>query len=484
MPYYEQVFYFGEHARWCFCFEGPNAAGAFFAMLAAFAIPVSGFFARKNKVAAIAAISIELILWAIIAKTYSRGALAAVVACIAIGFFTDAASGLKVRKAAAFMFGRLALLFAAVFICGFHARIAPKYLSSDASVASRMELWKGGLKMAAANPIVGWGIDESGNEYMNWFQGDYDGRKYAGMVNSYLHIGVERGLPVVFAALFVISGFIFLGGRKFFGGKKFDSALCGGCAMLLVAFLIVNIFSTLWIFKKLWILPVASMLAIALCAWPNSSERKNAALFSSLSAAILSLAVSMGIFVAGSLLTGDIKIFKSDGLIKIRASARQENPLKILIIPDPEIFGEPYGKAVKRMFPDMKTGKYEIDVLPPENTNANGFQGYLSIIAAGSKAKLLEGMKTSWQNVFLLNPMGKNAEKLRDIKSIKIVFPSMDIHGQSKYWRTASSKYGWSFEYFDSPSFADFEKVPHIKLSEDGRIQLLPPEADNCKNAP
>lgn len=53
---------------------------------------------------------------------------------------------------------------------GFSNRISPEYIGNDGSTSGRIALWTGGLKMVAQAPVCGWGVDKSGEEYINWYQ--------------------------------------------------------------------------------------------------------------------------------------------------------------------------------------------------------------------------------------------------------------------------------------------------------------------------
>ena len=88
-----------------------------------------------------------------------------------------------------------------LWLTDFLWRIEPGYVSQDVSAGNRLTLWKGGLQMIATSPLEGWGRGKSGDGFMHWFQPLDANEAYAGMVNSYLHVGVEYGLPVLLGVL-------------------------------------------------------------------------------------------------------------------------------------------------------------------------------------------------------------------------------------------------------------------------------------------
>ena len=146
--------------------------------------------------------------------------------------------------------------------------------------------------MVAQAPVCGWGVDKSGEEYINWYQDFPDERKYAGMVNSYLLVAVERGLPALFAALSILA-FLFFADFRLWRKNGDLFALALGLALLSLC--VSKIFSTLWIvssirytgitvaavsviyaifkgrkilaFAKIAILSIASAASICLCLY-------------------------------------------------------------------------------------------------------------------------------------------------------------------------------------------------------------------------
>ena len=75
----EGVYYFGEHLRWNLGFLNPNIAGAFIAILIAFLSPITALWRERKSVRIIFILCFvaELMLWFLLAKTYSRGAFVA-----------------------------------------------------------------------------------------------------------------------------------------------------------------------------------------------------------------------------------------------------------------------------------------------------------------------------------------------------------------------------------------------------------------------
>jgi len=104
--------------------------------------------------------------------------------------------------------GRIVALGFILYFVGFQWSRAGSSFSDlatvDRSVGNRVELWGGGLKMIAASPWRGWGAGESGRAYLNWFQDLERAERFTTMVNSYLSVAVEYGLPTFSLTLFIL----------------------------------------------------------------------------------------------------------------------------------------------------------------------------------------------------------------------------------------------------------------------------------------
>ena len=207
----EGIFYFGDQLRWNLGFETPNIAGALVAVAIAFLLPFTSKIpdTKRRLLAFAVLLAVEILLWAVLAKTYSRGALVAAGICfICCNAFMFSRSESKCRILGIAL-AKAVAVSAILLYTGFANRISPEYINNDGSTSGRIALWTGGLKMVAQAPVYGWGVDKSGEEYINWYQDFSDERKYAGMVNSYLHVAVERrfvcacvGVGVVVAMCF------------------------------------------------------------------------------------------------------------------------------------------------------------------------------------------------------------------------------------------------------------------------------------------
>ena len=192
----EGEFFSGDHLRWNIGWPTPNYAGAFLVTLLALTFVFSS--SRWRWAFLLAEVGGLFLL----AKSYSRGA---VVAWGLAWLFGVVASHVWRNPAQRLVWAaRASAMVVMLLAAGFgwsRAEVAKNAdvvsTTQDGSVVNRLALWRGGLKMIVSAPLTGWGAGESGRAYMNWFQDVDRDEGFTTMVNSYLHVAVEHGLPIL-----------------------------------------------------------------------------------------------------------------------------------------------------------------------------------------------------------------------------------------------------------------------------------------------
>lgn len=401
----------------------------------------------------------ELILWFLLCKTYSRGALVAVgfAACVFLvgsyvrhGQFTG--SGPRVF--------RLVAIGIMLFSTGFFSRVDPRFVSQDASAGNRLVLWKGGVQMIAESPWWGWGADQSGSGFAHWFQPLGATEVYAGMVNSYLHVGVERGLPLlagltaVAACIWMISWKTVLwpghprtrfgrGGRHAAGAIRMECCLMGAGSSWLV-FLIANIFSTLWIFKNLWWLAAANCFLILIISSALERRRFYGVMAPAFGiAALLAVLLATGLYAMGKSVRGDVRISCFPGE-RVVVSTSGKHAHKALIFPDSSVLGEDWGKEIRRLATSEKFRNYEISV-PLTDSGEVDLDSPSVIVACGAQAStgILALRKFPDARLILVHPLEK-VILAPDFKGdVSVILPMLDTRNTGRAWRTACKRNGW-----------------------------------------
>lgn len=356
-----QTFYFGDQVRWSFGWESPNDAGIFFACLLPILWGVHWFLATKGRgpLWKILFLGLECAVWFCLIKTLSRGALVATAAgggLMAVYWFIEMWwSSHKLRLPFSLITSvtlRIVVVGGLMWFSGFSGRVAPDYVKEDRSVLNRAKIWQHGLSMAASSPLEGWGEGSSGRIYMQWWQPIDDTARYRTLVNSYLTLAVERGLPFL-AGILGLAILIFLAAfdKEGIRTSRVNQCVRTGAAGVLGTFASGNIFTVFYDHWSLWILPALAILTIS----GNSfyflhSIRIWTVRFAW--AAGTAMFVSITIYLAGHLQqTKETCSIRPLTNHFIRAESRNspDNARRILILPDPRVFGTLHGKAIRQL---------------------------------------------------------------------------------------------------------------------------------------
>lgn len=436
----EGMFYFGDQLRWNLGFETPNIAGALVAVAIAFLLPFTSKIPdKKRRLLAFAVLlAVEILLWFVLAKTYSRGALVAAGICfICCNAFMLSRTESKYRILIIAL-AKAAAVSAILLYSGFANRISPEYIGNDGSTSGRIALWTGGLKMVAQTPVCGWGVDKSGEEYINWYQDFSDERKYAGMVNSYLHIAVERGLPALFAALSILAFLFFADFRLWLkNGDLFALAL----GLALLSLCVSNIFSTLWIVSSIRYTgtTIAAVSVIyAIFKWRKILTFAKIAILSIASAVL----ICMCLYLAGLALQPKYISKHSD---RITLVPNKPTDKRIAVIADKDTFGKYFGKTLRKAY--VKTNPetvLDIYCEIPKNT-----KGCDKFIVTGKFAQTFQPPTSA--KVVYINPIG-NPPPPSGLTNATIYLPYFDIYNQNSKWINAAQKANVDCIFTESPS--------------------------------
>lgn len=436
----EGIFYFGDQLRWNLGFETPNIAGALVAVAIAFLLPFTSKIPDKiRRLFAFAVLfAVEISLWFVLAKTYSRGALVAAGICfICYNAFMLLRTESKCRILIIAL-AKAAAVSAILLYSGFANRISPEYINNDGSTSGRIALWTGGLKMVAQAPVYGWGVDKSGEEYINWYQDFSDERKYAGMVNSYLHIVVERGLSALFAALSILA-FLFFADFRLWQKNGDLFALALGLALLSLC--VSNIFSTLWIVSSIRYTGIT--VAAVSVIYAIFKGRKILA-FAKI--AILSIAsaasICLCLYLAGLALQPKFISKHSD---HITLAPNKPTDKRIAVIADKDTFGKYFGKTLRNTYVKAKP-ETVLDVYCEIPQNAKGYDKF---IVTGKFAQTF--LPPTSAKIVYINPIG-NPPPPSGLTNATIYLPRFDIYNQNTKWINAAKKANVNCIFTESPS--------------------------------
>lgn len=146
-----------------------------------------------------AAFGLFIVLGGCLIHTFSRGGLIAAFTglIVLIGF---APRPWPLTKKTATGVSVLAMI-AFSFYLNAHERYGQGVIEEDPSITNRIELWGATPAMMVDAP-AGWGIGNSGEAFMRWYQPAQRNERYRTLVNSHLTWLVEFGWPLRFLYLF------------------------------------------------------------------------------------------------------------------------------------------------------------------------------------------------------------------------------------------------------------------------------------------
>lgn len=436
----EGIFYFGDQLRWNLGFETPNIAGAMVAVAIAFLLPFTSKIPdKKRRLFAFAVLlAVEISLWFVLAKTYSRGALVAAGICfVCCNAFMLSRTENKCRILGIAL-AKAVAVSAILLYSGFANRISPEYIGNDGSTSGRIALWTGGLKMVAQAPVCGWGVDKSGEEYINWYQDFSDEREYAGMVNSYLHIAVERGLPALFAALSILAFPLFAGFRLW---RKNGDLFALALGLALLSLCVSNIFSTLWVVSSIRYTGITIAAVSVIYAIFKGREILTFAKIAMLSIASAA-SICLCLYLAGLALRPKFISKHSD---HITLAPNKPTDKRIAVIADKDTFGKYFGKTLRNAYVKAKP-ETVLDVYYEIPKNAKGYDKF---IVTGKFAQIFQP-PTSTKIVYI-NPIG-NPPPPSNLTNATIYLPRFDIYNQNTRWINAAKKANVNCIFTESPS--------------------------------
>jgi hypothetical protein len=343
-------------------------------------------------------------------------------------------------------------LVLALFIFSAGERMGAIVTGNDDSILNRLVLWHAAGPMSFIKPLTGIGAGESGYFFSQWYQPDRLNYSYTGLLNSYLEIAVERGLPV-FAGV-MAGGFLLVASVCFKGGsgvpplgaKRRDAAstlqAAGICAAVsLLAVLLCGLTCTAQDYATVnWII-LCNAVVLCLRAFVYRRVLPWAKLASMVACfAALSLA---GLWGWGKLCAGDddLRVGLEEGgavrLAKTESTGGEApaNRQKLLVFCDRAELGSLYGKKLRKMLAASPLYR-EFLILdprraPPETLPAGDYD----IAVFGDAARWLPGLPPLGTKCWhVIHPRGAFAGAPEGV-STTVWLPRYDSTGRDAAWR-------------------------------------------------
>lgn len=508
-------YYFQDNLRWSLGWETPNQAGAFLAMLLPLCWLLIGCLwvlmggtssvsseskpggphgggpslnplprVRQGRLlrfaflqALLITVAVEIWLWWALAKTYSRGAWVGVMCGAGVGCVLALARKTKARTgepttssaqprrcrrvsigglAIVTTLARVAVVIACLFASNFSARLSPDYTLADRSALNRVDLWKGGLELIVASPLRGWGWGESGAAYMQWTQPLDRTEGYKSMVNSYLTVAVEAGLPLFALLLTVMLLPLGLGlglARSCFGWRL---PIALGLTACWATWLGCLFFSNLWIIPKLWIIPGVSAVVLVAWAWAKVGralrarreqsttlawESARETVMACLGAAMATaMGVAIGAWIIGLVLVRSTSLQltrEPSGIVRLQPRGKAwSNWLEVY--PDAAVLGESYGHELRRWLL-VSANPQALRIQSPFRAVSLGGGGHSAVIFGEQvmKASLAD------RRVCLVHPVGLVPSDISGLATgSRVVLAGIDPTGGRYAWEAWAQERG------------------------------------------
>jgi len=418
--------------RWGFGFENPNKAAVLFACLlpllwvgwsGSWGVACGWMRGLAAFLSAVAFLGAGLCLL----MTFSRGGVVA--AALAMGYLwifggegrscRERMSGF-IRSKGVLSLLLVVILVAVALSCGMAERSASGLpgLHQDASVAHRIDLWRGALQMAYENPR-GFGTGHSGEQYMEWYQPLDRSEGYRTMVSSYLTLLVEQGWIIFGLGVGVIIA-LWRWSRPV--GRYRGVILAMKASM--IAFLVSGAFSTTMENPWLWILPAACTLVLML------TVKKHPSWGNILTSSVAGTLLLVGfLWVCGWYRAGRDPLLRTIGIREGRREVLgvsvRDPGASVLVLSDPAVLGGQPGRLLRVMTQETQSSVTMETTAKPEIVMATGVEclSPRGVDARGSK-------ETLW----IAPPIPVTPSPIRE--KITILLPEIDEDGRSAWWKS------------------------------------------------
>jgi hypothetical protein len=301
--------------------------------------------------ALIGLLAAELFLWGALGATASRGAaVAAMSGALFWELFRHYQEGRTWQRSLRWICLRAAFCIVGFAVFSFGGRLAPGYLAQDASIGNRWLLWAGGAALCHSSPWSGWGSGESGHLFTQWVQPLDRPQEYKTMVNSYLHLAVEHGLPALGAVLAVVGslvGWPLLARRTALSYKWAGVGRAAAC--IWITWAVANIFSTLFDDWRMWYAPGIAVLLLVSSLPGVWKARQGAGRWIG-GVAIVALGMPTAIYLTGALYQrrSSIQIGRSPAGMVLLSRGAGNGAAPWGILPDTSVLGGKYGHEIRR----------------------------------------------------------------------------------------------------------------------------------------
>lgn len=434
---YLGTFYFDGKPRFEYIWDNPNFAGAAIAC----ALPCAWLLADAitGWHAAVIRATSTFVLFALVVATYSRGAILGLGACILARVLLLKTSNVvpteRIFRATVF---RIGLLLFLVLASGSYRRFTA-IVGVEPSAYNRLDLWKSGLHLISLRPLTGWGKGTSGFLAVNWFQSPSNPAVHYGMVNSYLHLSTEYGLPAMaaFVFLLLIPALMYPALPQALPRIRLLGLAAATCC---ISFSVSSFFSTLWHIGSVVFIPALLLSLCLYCGIAFIGFRQLITIMLKAGTAALVFAIATAILALSIGQRSPLSIDDNDNLVWRSHETRP--PISIVVAFDFSTHGVYYGKRFRSLVSASISGDMNTEWLlfPPEKPLKVGSAD--AIIVCGPRLTELPNVET--ERLILLCPtLGPCRMKAKGKRTL-ILLDEADPFAVNAAWRNQAKRYGYT----------------------------------------
>ena len=431
-------YFFNGVVRYSYGWENPNhAAAVLVCLIPLFWAAELNLISKSKKTFWLYIVRLgEVLISLSVALTYSRGSATAWV--VSLFFFGFLATHLKNCAYGAesrlfrFLLFRLLLLFIILFATTLTQRFALAAVG-DASVTHRLTLWHGGLQLIEARPLTGWGKGNSGYAFMQWLQTPGIKNSYGGMVNSYLQVAVEFGLPGFFVLCFILLLPVTVCFRHAPTAPLVKREVLCGCAASLCGFSVASIFSTLVTIPTVVWMPLGLVLLIIY----NFRTERTFSFFTRDLAFSAGGAVGLCAILYGACMFTAVnepwRLSRTpDGALRFVSRQTKHRTIDVTFLPDQLTLGPYFGREIRGAVAAMGDRIGTFTIYPTDVNPGSNLTG--TVVAFGPRVHDLREIQAS-SALCGIFPVGQPLGRKDSRKLTFMALPEYDQIGNSGPWQ-------------------------------------------------
>ena len=442
---YEDIFHYHGHLRWNYGWANPTYAGAFLATIEPAIWMAAALFSNKWRGKRTGGFQFvaELVFWFLLAHTYTRGSIVAAF-CARAAWQAMQGELTAIKKWARYLLAPLACILAT----GLGGRFYDAVATGDLSVEHRFGFWAAGLRMLAASPWTGWGAGRISSAFPDWYEPPGHTEVGNSLVNSYLNLAVEHGLPVLCLVIFIAAGLVYGGmsAAKSIAKTGRSSPVLAASVAVWVAWLVASVFETLWGVPSLWIVPGAAACVVVGCR----RTRQILGVRKIFECGLFALGSALLLFFSGKVREGRSQILvdrdENDTITlesRIHLPENKGQPA-VDIWSDPLVLGNHGGRQL-RLWMQQPGGPERLVVHAAFGHDPQPDQDNRILVLVGRRASLLQSLpRLPAAGVILVNPLQWSREGLARLHGLKavIVIPEIDQTGTNDAVRNEAQALG------------------------------------------